>query len=67
MNNSLDFQVSNSPEDIMNIAGVGAEKSKTRWLYDLAMEHANNNHYLAMRLTGVCGHDDKYQQGDDII
>ena len=68
MNKDLDFNVSSSPEDIINIAGIGKLKDlDPGWLFDSAMQYANNNHYLAMRLIGICGHDDKYQQGDDLL
>jgi hypothetical protein len=41
---------------------------KDGWLWQMAMEYANQNSRLALALIGVCGHDDKSQifvEGDE--
>ena len=46
MSSDLDFNVSRSPEDIINTAGMGKlENLKPGWLYEMAMQHSGDNHY----------------------
>lgn len=49
---------SENPKNIRPTIGTSVVPEHSGWLWKLALKHAENNPLKAMRLIGLCGHDD---------